>query len=204
MADEQDDAALLAAIAAGDETACRSLVGRYLRSATLFAAQLTGDRDDAEDVVQSAFLVAIERAATLDPARPFAPWLFGVVRRLALKVHTRRTRRRALWERWMAHHAESRDASDAEIEAASDLEVVRRHLGALPEMQRACFELVVLRDVAIDHVAAMYEISPSTVRQHVFRARRALRLSLEPLFGARTKRWTGDVPTDESTECCSS
>lgn len=204
MADEQDDATLLAAIAAGDETACRSLVGRYLRSATLFAAQLTGDRDDAEDVVQSAFLVAIERAATLDPGRPFAPWLFGVVRRLALKVHTRRTRRRALWDRWMAHHAESRDASDAEIEAASDLAVVRRHLAALPEMQRACFELVVLRDVAIDHVAAMYEISPSTVRQHVFRARRALRLSLEPLFGARTKRWTGDEPTDESTECCSS
>src|SRR6185312_2799186 len=71
---ELDDAALLASIAAGDEGACRLLVGRYLRNATLFAAQLTGDRDDAEDIVQSAFLVAIERAATLDPGRPFAPW----------------------------------------------------------------------------------------------------------------------------------
>jgi DNA-directed RNA polymerase specialized sigma24 family protein len=41
-------------------------------------------------------------------------------------------------------------------------------------MQRACFELVALRDIPIEQAAAMHGISESTVRQHVFRARRAL------------------------------
>jgi len=198
---ELDDAALLASIAAGDEGACRLLVGRYLRNATLFAAQLTGDRDDAEDIVQSAFIVAIERAAELDRTRPFAPWLFGVVRRLAMKMHARRARRRALWQRWIPDRSSTQRTTDADLEAASDLDLVQRHLVALPAMQRVCFELVVLRDVAVDDVAAMYEISASTVRQHVFRARRDLRSTLEPLLGARASRWTGNQSTEGSSEC---
>jgi DNA-directed RNA polymerase specialized sigma24 family protein len=42
-------------------------------------------------------------------------------------------------------------------------------------MQRACFELVAVRDLTTEEVAAMHGISESTVRQHVFRARAALR-----------------------------
>jgi RNA polymerase sigma-70 factor (ECF subfamily) len=48
----------------------------------------------------------------------------------------------------------------------------------LAPMQRACFELVVLRDVPISEVAAMHGISESTARQHIFRARAALREAL--------------------------
>ncbi|MGH7634347.1 MAG: RNA polymerase sigma factor, partial [Gemmatimonadaceae bacterium] len=82
-APEPDDAVLLARMTTGDREACDMLVRRHIRAATLFAAQLMGDRDDAEDVVQAAFILASERAAELDSTRPFAPWLFGVVRRLA-------------------------------------------------------------------------------------------------------------------------
>lgn len=189
MDDHLDDGALLAAIAAGDDAAWRRLVRRHVRAATLFAAQMTGDRDDAEDIVQSAFILAFERAASLDRSRPLAPWLFGVVRRLALKTHARRARRRALWRRWAM---DTRDVSaDDPLDAASDLAFVRRAVAALPPMQRACFELVVLRDLAVDDVAAMYEISASTVRQHVFRARRDLRSALESVLGPRANRWTG-------------
>ena len=46
-------------------------------------------------------------------------------------------------------------------------------------MQRACFDLVVMRDLSIEEVAVMHGISESTVRQHVFRARAALRTILE-------------------------
>jgi DNA-directed RNA polymerase specialized sigma24 family protein len=46
-------------------------------------------------------------------------------------------------------------------------------------MQRACFELVAIRDLATEEVAAMHGISESTVRQHLFRARTALRYALK-------------------------
>ena len=48
----------------------------------------------------------------------------------------------------------------------------------LAPMQRACFELVAVRGLSIEEVAAMHGISESTVRQHVFRARASLRRAL--------------------------
>jgi len=185
----------VARLAAGDDAACAELVQRYARPATLFAAQLLGDRDDAEDVVQAAFVLAVERAADLDSTRPFGPWLFAVVRRLALKRHARQARRRALWRRWRGDDDARTASAEAAVEAASDLALVRRELRGLAAMQRACFELVVMRDVAVDDVAAMYDISASTVRQHVFRARQALRARLEPLIGGLPARFT-DAPAE--------
>jgi RNA polymerase sigma-70 factor, ECF subfamily len=188
LAARPTDGELLARIARGDDEACDILVRRHIRAGTLFASQLLGDRDDAEDVVQSAFILACQRAAEFEPDRPFAPWLFSVIRRLAFKTHERRTRRQRLWGRWRNEASPSVDPA-GELDAASDVAVVRREMAALPAMQRACFELVVLRDVAVEDVAAMYEIAASTVRQHVFRARRELRSRLESLLGATADRW---------------
>jgi len=187
--DPQSDGALLARIAAGDPDACATLVRRHVRAATLFAAQLTGDRDEAEDLVQAAFILAVERAHELDHGRPFAPWLFAIVRRLALKWHARRSHRRRLWARWRGGDTLQTPSVESRVDAASDLALVRRELSALPAMQRTCFELVVLRDLGAHVVAQMYEISESTVRQHVFRARGALRARLAPLLAPGKGQW---------------
>ena len=192
MDEPRDDSALLVAPAAGDEEACRLLVRWHVRAATLLAAQLTGDRDEAEGIVQSAFILAFERAADFDRERPFAPWLFGVVRRLAMKARVRSAHRWALRRRWDPHAGGVPHVGEAMMDAASDLDLVRRRLATQPAMQRACFELVVLHDLAAADVAAMYGIAESTVRQHVFRARRDLRAALGPLLGDRATRWTGD------------
>ncbi len=47
------------------------------------ARHLTGDRAEAEDVLQSTFLAVIERAETHDPARPALPWMIGILARQA-------------------------------------------------------------------------------------------------------------------------
>jgi RNA polymerase sigma-70 factor (ECF subfamily) len=62
-----------------------------------------------------------------------------------------------------------------------DAAAARRAMEHLSPMQRACFELVAIRDLATDEVAAMHGISESTVRQHVFRARTALRDALKEI-----------------------
>src|SRR5205809_564637 len=59
--------------------------------------------------------------------------------------------------------------------ARRDAAAATRALETLSPMQRACFELVVLRQLSAKEVAAMHGIAESTVRQHVFRARAALR-----------------------------
>ena len=63
--DSADDAELLRRAADGDDAAAAILVRRYVRPVTLFAARLVGDVDDAEDVVADAFVIALDRAATM-------------------------------------------------------------------------------------------------------------------------------------------
>lgn len=177
--DDQSDAVLLAATGRGDGTAFGVLVRRYIRPATLLAAQLLGDRDDADDVVQDAFTVVHRNAGTFDAERPFGPWLFGIVHRLAANKRTRDLRRSRLLQLWSrTSDVESSPSPEAsvldQLEAAAARGVIER----LSPMQRACFELVVLRGLSNEEVAAMHGITESTVRQHVFRARAALRIAL--------------------------
>src|SRR5437588_999142 len=99
-ADDESDAALLARGVGDGGRAFGMLVRRHVRAATAVALDLLGDLDDAEDVVQEAFLVVLDRAAEFDAARPFGPWLAGIVRNKALRRLERAARRRRLLRFW--------------------------------------------------------------------------------------------------------
>jgi len=179
--DARADAELLADTARGDDVAFAVLVRRYIRAATLLSAQLLGDSDDAEDIVQDAFMVVHRKATTLDVHRPFAPWFFAIVRRLASNRRARDLRRERLLRlsgsRTLADP--SRFQTHEAFVAHANAEMVTRAIERLSPMQRACFDLVAVRGLMISEVAVMHGISESTVRQHVFRARATLRTMLD-------------------------
>lgn len=178
--DARTDAALLAATAGGDSAAFAVLVRRYVRSATLLGVQLLGDADEADDVVQDAFMVVHEQARTFDNTRPFSPWFFSIVRRLATKRRTRDLRRARLLRLWGNSAEEaSLPPVDCAIFAEMSVAAAKRAMDDLSPMQRACFELVTVRNLSIEDVATIHGISESTVRQHVFRARATLRGMLD-------------------------
>jgi RNA polymerase sigma-70 factor (ECF subfamily) len=127
--------------------------------------------------VQDAFAVVHRNARTFDAQRPFAPWFFSIVRRLAANRRSRDLRRERLlrlWGKGTLAASMSPPVDDALL-ARLDAAAARRAMEDLSPMQRACFELVAVRDLSTEEVAAMHGISESTVRQHVFRARAALR-----------------------------
>jgi RNA polymerase sigma-70 factor (ECF subfamily) len=182
--DDRPDSDLLGAAARGDAAAFGVLVRRYVRPATLLAAQLLGDSDDAEDIVQDAFTIVHRSAGAFDASRAFAPFFYSIVRRLAANRRARERRRARLFSLWGGAAASEPstppmdDAILTGIDAAASATLAARAMEMLSPMQRACFELVSLRDLSTAEVAAMHAISESTVRQHVFRARGALRAAL--------------------------
>src|SRR5262245_25328672 len=174
--DARTDAELIAATACGDHAAFGVLVHRYIRSATLLARQLIGHRGAAEDIVQEAFILVFKQAKRFDADRPFAPWCFGIVRRLALNRRARDQRRARLLALWNGVRTESASPDQERVVIARlDAAAARRAMEMLSPMQRACFELVTVRGLSHHEVAEMHGIAESTVRQHVFRARAALR-----------------------------
>jgi RNA polymerase sigma-70 factor, ECF subfamily len=162
---------------AASNAAFAILVRRYIRAATLLAAQFVGDRGDAEDIVQEAFTVVWKRARTFDAGRPFAPWFFAIVRRLAANRRSRDWRRARLLRLWgWARGGEPASSrGESALVAHLDAGAAKRAMETLSPMQRACFELVSVRGLSTSEVAVMHGITESTVRQHVFRARGALR-----------------------------
>lgn len=173
-----DDGQLLARAAGGDDAATEELVRLYVRRATLFARQLVGDADDAEDIVAESFMIAFDRAATFRKGEPVGPWLYGIVRRVAVRYRRRAARRRWLLARWPIERRAAPDpARGAEIR--DTLDRAARIVANLPEMQRQCFTLVVRDGLDMMEVATMFGIAISTVRQHVYRAREAIRERLD-------------------------
>lgn len=169
-----DDAVLLRAAATGDDAATTVLVRRYIRPATLLAGQLLGDRDEAEDVVAEAFSIALERASSFRASAPFAPWLYGIVRRVAVRRHRKAVRRRLLTSHWGLQRDEPPNAEQLLI-ARETLHRVATVVRRLPRMQRRCFELAVGYGFDVKDISQMLGIASSTVRQHIFRARQAVR-----------------------------
>ena len=120
--------------------------------------------------------MTLDRAATFDATRPFVPWLHGIVRNKAVRLRARAARRRRLLQ--LFGWSEAMTVQEDRVDAPATLAKARVLLEALPEMQRRCFDLHVAHGLPTPVVAERCGIAESTVRQHIFRARSALRRAL--------------------------
>lgn len=170
------DAALVAAVRCGDPAAADALVRRHWRAAWAVALAQLGNRDEAEDVVQDAFVRALERIEDCRKPDRFVYWLLQIVRNHARNARDRRRVR------------SGPSVEDVDVAAPGDAarETERHELAArllealarLPDVQR---EVVLLKDLeAWDHrgIAAALGISEDMSRQHLSQARRHLRTTL--------------------------
>lgn len=173
------DAHAVARVLQGDAEAYGELVGRYMRRAFSIAYRIVEQREDAEDVVQDAFIRALERLDTLHRGRPFRPWFFRIVVNQALNLRRGRAVRRT--EPVPEQTASRLPTPETQAERAVLRGVLAAALDALPETQRTVMVLAELEQLTSAEIATIMELSPGTVRWHLHQARRALRQSLQPL-----------------------
>jgi RNA polymerase sigma-70 factor (ECF subfamily) len=90
MVDGDADSALVARCLAGEVDAFEPLVLRYQRPLYNVALRMLGDREEARDVVQAAFLKAYEKLSSFDPRYRFFSWVYRIVLNESLNVRGRR------------------------------------------------------------------------------------------------------------------
>lgn len=180
---ELEDGDLLRRAGRGEEPACRELLRRH--GPRLFSVVEATHRDPslAEDVVQEAFLRAIERADQLrDEARMF-PWLVRIALRVAID-HKRKTRREAPLEEGWDAPTRPEDGPHARAASRQDALLVEKALAELPSYPR---ELVAMRYFAHLSTAELAEVfgkSEVAIRKDLQRARGRLKDALLPLMEA--------------------
>jgi RNA polymerase sigma-70 factor (ECF subfamily) len=154
----------------GDAAAFAALARAFARSLYAVALAHLGRPAEAEDAAQDALLVGLERIDDCRQPERFGGWLLRIARSRALN---------ALEKRRLRDVPAEADPVEAAAGPTQELAVQRGELlaalGELSEVQR---EVVLLHDLdgwTHAEIAAALELSEETSRQHLSRARRALR-----------------------------
>jgi RNA polymerase sigma factor (sigma-70 family) len=166
------DALVLARARRGDGAAFEQIYRRYGRSAYSLALRLCGRRDVAEDVVQEAFLKAMEKLSSYRGDAPFGAWLKRLVANCA--IDRLRVERRWVDPDFAAIPEPHHDSgSEAQVEA----------LGLLSRMSapaRAALVLHELEGYSHTELAALFGRSESYSKSLLSRAIARLRALLDP------------------------
>jgi RNA polymerase sigma-70 factor (ECF subfamily) len=167
-----DDSTAIVRCREGDGDAFRHLVERYQTEAIGHAVAILGNRDDAMDAVQDAFINAFQALGRFDLARRFYPWFYTILRNRCFKIAAGRKRQ----------PEESTD--DLEIltslpgssrEEAISLE---RALLALSPEQRELITLKHLDGLSYEELAERLDVPIGTIMSRLYHARKKLREKL--------------------------
>jgi RNA polymerase sigma factor (sigma-70 family) len=134
-------------------------------------------REEAEEVLQTAYLKLLEGTARFDGRSSLRTWFFGVIRRTAWEQRRRRWLRGQLFERWMVREPSPMHAPDPEAAAgrAQSNRALRVALSHLPRRQREVLHLVFYQDLTIEEASGILGIALGTARTHFERGKARLR-----------------------------
>jgi RNA polymerase sigma-70 factor (ECF subfamily) len=172
------DAELVARCLRGDTDAFDLLVRRYYRAAFAVALGVLGNRHDAEDVVQDAFVKAVERLEDCREPSKFVQWMLVIVRNRALSHRTYRKIRET--SELLPEIAEAEDSPFVDTARSELADTLQAALATLSGIQR---QIVLLHDMdgwTHKDIADSLDISEVRSRQHLFVARKLLRERLGP------------------------
>lgn len=179
------DEQVMTAVQRGDEAAFDELIRRKTAPLLQVVGRITGDREEARDIVQVVFLRAWERRRQFNPRWSPNTWLYRIGVNLAIDlVRSRRYRernQRPLGAHLRAVHANQpralADVGHREVDA-----ILQQLVQDLTDRQRWVFLLTAVEGLASEEVATILRCRPSTVRNHLAAARRRLRQSLRQKF----------------------
>lgn len=183
-----EESQLIERARAGDRAAFTQLV--EVNQDRLFASmlQVTGSVDEAEEVVQEAFIRAFIKLDTFQHNSQFFTWLYRIAFNSAL---TRRRHKRARIS--LDHSRETVGLEVIDDSASVDerllsqerVDMVRQGMQELTVEHRTILVLREMDEHSYENIAEMLDISIGTVRSRLSRARRQLRLTLEAIQAAR-------------------
>jgi RNA polymerase sigma-70 factor (ECF subfamily) len=189
--EQHPDVALVASARGGDVSAFETLVNKYDRQTFRIAQHITQNREDAQDVVQDAFLKAYEKLDQFQGNSKFYTWLVRIaVNESLMRLRKRRTGKMVSIDddieteegsvpRDLADWSPNPEQNYGQAELA---EILRKTIQGLPHGFRIVF---VLRDVdglSTEETAETLGLSVPAVKSRLLRARLQLRERLSRYF----------------------
>jgi len=184
---DESDATAVAGARHGDREAFRLLVERHSRYLFHVAYRLTGNAEDAQDVVQDSWLKAHARLGRFESRANFRTWLTRIVINCAID-HLRAAKRRETNHAPVDLELEAVNTWTTVLQVDPDRLVLAGEIGArvdqtllrLTTLERAAFMLRHIEGMSIDEIGAALGLNPSATKHSIFRAVRKMRAALAP------------------------
>ena len=194
------DATAVALARDGDSEAFRALVDRHSRAVYRLAHRMTGNPQDAEDVVQETFLKAYRQLGRFESRANFSTWLHRIAVNCSIDLIRGRKHQEAghdaadLEALDGAHGGQGHgdrgghgeigqrvDPSPERLMLSSEVqERVGKAMGTLTPMERAAFVLRHFEGQSIEEISRALGLKANAAKHSIFRAVRKMRLALEP------------------------
>ena len=193
-----EEMALVQAAKGGDVTAFEELVRRYDRNVFRIAQHITHNREDAEDVVQDAFLKAYENQNQFQGQSKFYTWLVRIaVNEALMKLRRIKPGRTVSLDEEVKTEDDSlpREVADwspnpeQQYNQAELKDILSRTIQGLPMSFRTVFVLRDVEGLSTEETAEALDLSVPAVKSRLLRARLQLRERLNRYF---QKRESGD------------
>jgi RNA polymerase sigma-70 factor, ECF subfamily len=199
---QNDEAALIAAILAGDSQFYHELIRPYERTVYMTALSLMKNEADAEEIAQEAFLKAFRKISTFRAESKFGTWLISIV----INEARARLRRQAIVPMESIDDTSDqgtgispallRDWREIPLQAVEQKEIREMLQGAvlnLPDIYRQVFLLRDVEELSVAETAEALAISVPAVKVRLHRARILLQKQLSPLlkkaYPNQKRRW---------------
>jgi RNA polymerase sigma-70 factor (ECF subfamily) len=185
-----DEHLLVAAAKAGDAAAFEELVNRYERKIFRLTINITGNREDAEDAMQDAFLKSYTHLQSFQGDSRFYTWLVRIAANEALmRLRKRRPNQFSLDEPvegeddLMPREIEDWDPSPEQRYAQTEMqEILNEAIAKLEPDFRTVFVLRDVEQLSTEETAQVLRISVPAVKSRLLRARLKLRQKLNRFF----------------------
>src|SRR5215468_691449 len=199
-----DELALVQAAKRGDDSAFEELVRRYDRNVFRIAQHITQNREDAEDVVQDAFLKAYGNLAQFQEQSKFYTWLVRIaVNEALMKLRRRKPERTVSLDEDIKTEDDSvpREIADwspnpeQQYTQAELRDILDRTIHGLPATFRTVFVLRDVEGLSTEETAEALDLSVPAVKSRLLRARLQLRERLNKYFQRRERNNGAQKPS---------
>lgn len=188
---DADDRQLVLMCREGRGEAYRQLLSRYEGYIYSLCYRLTGQREDALELSQEAFLKVVTGLPGFQVNRPFKPWLRQVVVNVCLNYLRRRTPETLSLDQPAGENffladtlaAGSGDDPQVRLEWVETREALRAALERLPPLWRLVLALRHQEELSYQEIAAATGLPLGTVKTYLFRARNLLRQVFSEIYG---------------------
>lgn len=181
---ETGEAAAIERAGAGDKDAFRLLVEQHSRTVFRVAFRMTGNEQDAEDMVQETFLRAYRQIRSFDGRAQFATWLTRIAANCSLDLLRARQRRGEAVQADEARLSSPHVSPEQEAVSREVRVRLQAALARLSPAERAAFVMRHYEGAPIDEIARVLARPAGATRHCIFRAVTKLREALEPFVSA--------------------